>query len=107
MSEGHIWIDPGIGFAKTAEQSAVLLAHIGAFVDTGQRVLVGPSRKSFLARLAPRPDGSLPPPAERVGGTAAAVTLAVLGGAHATRVHDVAAMRQAVRVAEAVRRAGR
>ena len=56
-----------------------------------------------FASLAPDHDGKLPDPAAREGGTAAAVTLAVLGGAHAVRVHDVAAMRQAVALAERAR----
>jgi len=101
----RIWIDPGIGFAKTADQSLALLAHIDALVATGQRVLVGPSRKAFIADAAPALDGSKPPPSDRLGGTAAAVTAAVLGGAHAVRVHDVAIGRQAALVAERVRRA--
>jgi dihydropteroate synthase len=95
-----IWIDPGIGFAKTWRQSLALLARIDALVGTGLRVLVGPSRKAFIAEAAPAPSGDKPGAGDRAGGTAAAVTLAVLGGAHAVRVHDVAAMRQAVRVAE-------
>lgn len=103
VARERVWIDPGIGFAKTAEQSLVLLAATATLVATGQRVLVGPSRKSFIASLAPDHDGNLPGPAAREGGTAAAVTLAVLGGAHAVRVHDVAIMRQAVALAERAR----
>ena len=98
----RVWIDPGLGFAKNAEQSLSLLAGLHALVDTGQRVLVGASRKSFLAAAAER-NGSRPPPAERLGGSLAAVALAVMQGAHAVRVHDVAASLQAVRVAERVR----
>lgn len=101
---GTIWIDPGLGFAKTAEQSAALLRHTDSLVATGLPVLVGPSRKSFLGRLAPLPDGSVPPPLDRLGAGAAAVTIAVLGGARGVRVHDVGVMRQAVRLAEEVRR---
>jgi len=96
----RIWIDPGIGFAKTAAQSLALIAATDAFVATGHRVLVGPSRKSFIASVAPDHGGGAPLVVDREGGTAAAVTLAVLGGAHAVRVHDVAPMRQAVLVAE-------
>lgn len=95
---GRIWLDPGIGFAKTAAQSLALLAAIDRLVDTGHRVLVGPSRKSFITLLSGPAE-----PDERVGGTAAAVTIAVLGGAHAVRVHDVAIMAQAVRIAEHAR----
>lgn len=99
----RIWIDPGIGFAKTAAQSLALIAATDAFVATGHRVLVGPSRKSFIASVAPDHGGGVPLAVAREGGTAAAVTLAVLGGAHAVRVHDVAPMRQAVLVAERAR----
>jgi dihydropteroate synthase len=67
----------------------------------GLPVLVGPSRKSFMrAALGDRP------PLERDWGTAAAVTAAVLAGAHIVRVHAVAEMAQVVRVAEEIRRAG-
>ena len=99
----RIWIDPGIGFAKTAAQSLTLLASTDAFVATGQRVMMGPSRKSFIATIAPDHGGGIPLPVAREGGTAAAVTLAVLGGAHAVRVHDVAPLRQAVLIAERAR----
>lgn len=99
----RIWIDPGIGFAKTPEQSIRLLAHTADLVATGYPVLVGPSRKSFIAQVAPDRTGEKPNPNERLGGTAAAVTAAVLGGARAVRVHDVHAMRQVVLVAESVR----
>jgi dihydropteroate synthase len=98
----RLWLDPGIGFAKTAEQSAALLGAIAVLVDTGLRVLCAPSRKGFIAELAPRATGERPPPQEREPGTLAAVTAAVLQGAAAVRVHDVAAARQAVLVAEAV-----
>jgi dihydropteroate synthase len=103
ISSSRIWIDPGIGFAKTASQSAMLLSAIDRFVATTHRVLVGASRKSFLAELAPDPDGSLPPPSMRLGGSLAAVTAAALAGAHAVRVHDVAASRQAALVSTAIR----
>jgi dihydropteroate synthase len=98
----RIWIDPGIGFAKTAQQSIKLLARTDRFVATGYRVLVGPSRKSFVAEVAPNHDGQKPSTDKREGGTAAAVTAAVLGGASAIRVHDVESMRQVALVAESI-----
>ncbi len=98
-----IWLDPGIGFAKTAQQSATLLGSTGTFAATGHRVLVGPSRKSFIANIAPDADGTPPAPRDRLAGTLAAVTVAVCGGAHAVRVHDVREARQAVAVALATR----
>ncbi len=103
IAPADIWLDPGIGFAKTARQSLSLIAHTSALVGLGHRVLVGPSRKSFIAEIAPDVNGQLPGPDARQGGSAAAITAAVLGGCHAVRVHDVRLMRQAVRVAEALR----
>lgn len=99
----RIWIDPGLGFAKTAQQSLALLARTDVLVATGQRVLVGPSRKSFIAEVARAPDGQAPEARERLGGTAATVAVAALLGAHAVRVHDVAQMRQAALVASSLR----
>jgi dihydropteroate synthase len=97
-----VWLDPGIGFAKTARQSVELLSSLGAFTKTGYRVLVGPSRKSFIAELAPDPSGRQPSSQDRMGGTAAAVIMCVKAGVDAVRVHDVRVMRQAVLVAEAL-----
>jgi dihydropteroate synthase len=105
VARDKLWIDPGIGFAKTAEQSIELLARTSELAATGYPVLVGPSLKSFVAAAAPARDGRAPAPGERQGGTAAAVTAAVLGGASAVRVHDVFEMRQAALVAESIVRA--
>lgn len=97
----RIWIDPGIGFAKTAEHNVELLARIGDLAALGYRVIVGPSRKSFIGRLTGAPVD------DRLGGTAAAVTAAVMGGARAVRVHDVGMMKQAAAIAgEIARRRG-
>lgn len=96
----RIIIDPGVGFAKQALHSYGVLAHLPELASALHRpVLVGPSRKSFLRdALAGRPAP------DRDWGTAAAVTAAVLGGAHIVRVHAVAEMAQVVRVAEEIRR---
>ena len=96
----RIVVDPGLGFAKRAEHSLQAIAALPAIAALGFPVLVGPSRKSFLAS-APGPA----PPAGRVWGTAAAVTAAILFGAHVVRVHDVAEMVQVARVADAIRSA--
>jgi dihydropteroate synthase len=93
-------VDPGLGFAKRAEHSFQVLAHLSRFAALGLPLLVGPSRKSYLSSAI----GSLPA-ADRDWATAAAVTAAVLGGAHIVRVHRVAEMVQVVRVADAVRNA--
>ena len=97
-----IVVDPGIGFAKRSVHSyGVLagLADIGAALD--RPILVGPSRKLFLKSAATGAD-----PRERDWATAAAVTAAVLTGAHIVRVHAVAPMVQVVHAAEEIRRAG-
>lgn len=99
-----IWIDPGLGFAKTALQSATLLAFTDELVATGHRVLVGASRKSFIAELAPLASGATPEPQQRLGGSAAAVVMAVLRGAQGVRVHDLLEMRQAALLASELRR---
>jgi dihydropteroate synthase len=96
----RIIVDPGLGFAKEAPHSYEALARLGAFAELGRPVLVGPSRKSFLVR----PLGGPVPPAARDWATAAAVTAAVLAGAHIVRVHAVREMTQVVRVAEEIRR---
>lgn len=98
-----IWLDPGVGFAKTPQQCALVLRSLSRLVDTGHRVLVGSSRKSFIAALAPNANGAKPATSERLGGTAASVALAVQQGAAAIRVHDVAMMRQAALIAVALR----
>lgn len=103
-SEAIVW-DPGIGFGKSAEGSLELLARgIGPLRrDSGRPVLVGASRKSFLARLT----GGVGPSADRVPESLAAATIAVLEGASVLRVHDVAETVKAVKVAVATRDAQR
>jgi dihydropteroate synthase len=97
----RIIVDPGFGFAKRAEQSFAVLAGLSALAALGLPILAGPSRKSFLrTAIGDRR------PAERVWGTAAAVTAAVLFGAHIVRVHDVAEMVAVVRTADAILAAG-
>jgi dihydropteroate synthase len=98
----RLWLDPGIGFAKTATDSLTLMAALPRFVRSGYRILVGPSRKSFIAAVEAAAQAPQSKPSERVGGTAAAVVHSVMAGAQAVRVHDVAAMRQAVLVTEAL-----
>ena len=94
-------LDPGLGFAKNAQQSIAICARLGELCALGFPVLVGPSRKSFLARVA-SPEGPLAPPNERLGGTVAAVLACVAKGAAIARVHDVAAVAQALAVDEAI-----
>lgn len=95
----RILLDPGIGFSKTAEQNHELIRRLPEFLELGRPLLLGPSRKSFIGKIL----GGDVPAAERDWGTAAAVAACVLAGATVLRVHRVAAMRQAVQVAAALR----
>jgi dihydropteroate synthase len=90
-------VDPGLGFAKDAGHSIEALRRLAELQALDRPMLVGPSRKRFIGHILDLP------PAERLWGTAAAVTAAVLGGAHMVRVHDVHEMSQVVRVADAIR----
>jgi dihydropteroate synthase len=90
-------VDPGIGFGKTVEHNCRLLRRLDLIAALGYPVLVGVSRKGFIGRLLGGGGTET-----RLQGTAAAVALAVAGGARFLRVHDVAAMRDVVAVAEAV-----
>jgi dihydropteroate synthase len=102
VAAAQIIVDPGVGFAKHASHSYGVLARLPELAVALERpVLVGPSRKSFMRQAV----GGRPAP-ERDWGTAAAVTAAVLAGAHIVRVHAVAEMAQVVRVAEQIRRSG-
>jgi dihydropteroate synthase len=96
----RVLIDPGLGFAKEPAHSFEALGRLPEFADLGRPLLVGPSRKGFLNR----PLGRELPAAERDWATAAAVTTAVLSGAHIVRVHAVREMAQVVRVADEIRR---
>jgi dihydropteroate synthase len=91
-------IDPGLGFAKTAQHNWALLHALPEFVNTGVPVLVGASRKRFLGSLLADPDGEPRPPAGRETATAVISALAALHGAWGVRVHDVRATVDALKV---------
>jgi dihydropteroate synthase len=95
VSADAVFLDPGIGFAKNARQSFSILRRLGEYRRSGARIVVGPSRKSFIAAVDPSP------PDGRLGGTVAACLLCFQRGAAVLRVHDVGAIRQAVAVASA------
>lgn len=97
VSRDALILDPGLGFAKRAEHSWRVLAALDAapLAALDRPWLVGPSRKSFLTVAT----GEVPP-GDRDWATAAAVTAAILGGAHIVRVHRVAEMGQVARVAD-------
>jgi dihydropteroate synthase len=97
----EVWIDPGIGFAKTATHNLALLRHLDELVATGWPVLIGTSRKSFLGRLA-TPEPMPPAPVhDRLEGSLASMVWAALHGAAMVRVHDVASTVAAVKIMEA------
>lgn len=89
----EIWIDPGIGFGKTADQNLSLLRHLGDLVATGIPVAVGTSRKGFLGAL-----GGGAGPDDRLEGSVSTAVWAMVHGAAMVRVHDVAATAQARRL---------
>jgi dihydropteroate synthase len=97
-----IAIDPGIGFSKSLEQNVELIAKLDELAQAFAEfpLLVGTSRKSFLGRLL---NGA--PVEERLHGTMATITAAVLRGAHIVRVHDVKAAVETVRVVDAIKKA--
>lgn len=95
-----VWIDPGIGFGKTSRHNLALLANLPKFVDLGQPVLIGVSRKGFLGKLTGSTD-----PLDRLEATLAAQVLAQAAGVRMIRAHDVKAARRAIDVAAAILRA--
>jgi dihydropteroate synthase len=92
----NIVLDPGIGFGKTHEQSMIALAHLNELGAFGLPLLVGASRKLFIASVSPSE------PRERLGGSIAAHVIAARDGAQIIRTHDVAETVQALRVAAAI-----
>ncbi len=97
LDRKRIVVDPGLGFGKRREQNAEILAQLGELARLEYPVLVGPSRKHFLARESAD---------STEFATAAAVTAAILNGAHLVRVHDVKAMKAVAEVADEILRAG-
>jgi len=96
----EVWIDPGIGFGKTAAHNLRLLRGMRSLVATGWPVLVGTSRKSFLGRLTAEPT-AVPPTGDRLEASLATAVWAIDQGAAMVRVHDVKPTVQAVRLMSA------
>jgi dihydropteroate synthase len=96
IAEERVWLDPGIGFGKTAAHNMELLRRLNELRGLGRPLVVGTSRKSFIGKV----DGSAA--GERLGGTIASSVLAAAEGAEVLRVHDVAEVRQALAVAAAI-----
>jgi dihydropteroate synthase len=95
IDKSRMVVDPGIGFGKRKEQNSVIIGKLRQLASLDLPVMVGPSRKSFLAH---------PDPEETKFATAAAITAAVLNGAHIIRVHDVREMRAATDLADEILR---
>lgn len=92
----RILLDPGIGFGKNCQHNVVLLDRLDAFHTLGRPLVIGVSRKAFIGKILGRPVG------ERLMGTAGAVAVAVMKGARMVRVHDVAPIRDVVKMVEAI-----
>jgi len=100
VARSQVILDPGLGFAKDASHTLEMLRRLPELRSLGRPLLVGPSRKSFIGGVLALPAG------ERLFGTAAAVAVCVMGGAHVVRVHDVGPMSQVARVCDAIVAAG-
>ena len=96
IERNKLVIDPGLGFGKRKEQNTAILARLGQLGTLDLPILVGPSRKLFLAHSSPE---------ETEFASAAAVTAAILAGAHMVRVHSIREMRAAADVADEILRA--
>jgi dihydropteroate synthase len=101
VDRARIAIDPGLGFGKRKEQNSEILAHLSAFSALDFPLVVGPSRKSFLPQQE-KSSATAPSLGFLQCATAAAVTAAILGGAHAVRVHDISEMKAAAQVADQI-----
>jgi dihydropteroate synthase len=98
VREERIVLDPGIGFGKTFDHNLVILKNLSRFGTLGRPLLIGPSRKAFLGRILDK-DAPL-----RDTGTMAAVSAALMNGAHMVRVHNVKMAVETVKVIDAIRR---
>lgn len=96
---GKIAVDPGLGFGKTARDNLRLIRELEELKVLGRPILIGPSRKAFVGHVTGAGVG------ERMEGTAAVVTAAILNGSQIVRVHDVAAMKKVSMMADALARA--
>ena len=96
VPEDKIIIDPGIGFGKALSHNLALIRNLDFLNAMGKPICIGTSRKSFIGKILDLPTQ------ERLEGTIASCILSLLNGAHILRVHDVAAVKRAVRVAEAI-----
>lgn len=101
VEEDMIIIDPGIGFGKTFEHNLQILKDLHEFTLLEKPLLIGPSRKAFIGNILGNASTS-----GRLEGTAAAVAISIMNGAHIVRVHDVKEMAKVARVTDAIKRGG-
>ena len=110
IDKEKIIIDPGIGFGKTCGHNLEILKRLSEFKVLGRPILIGPSRKSFIGKILtlkgrpsyPLRKGLNAGPQEIIFGTVSACVLAAKNGARVVRVHDVKAVKQALKVTEAI-----
>ena len=95
----RVWIDPGIGFGKTADHNWEVMRRLHELKELGQPILIGTSRKSFIGKLLDLPV------TDRIEGTAATVAASIIGGADIVRVHDVRFMARVAKVTDRMARA--
>ena len=98
VAEDRLVVDPGLGFAKTADHNWELLQRLPELESLGVPILVGSSRKSFLGTLLAGPDGSPRPVLDREDANVALTTIAAIQGVWGVRVHEVRASLDAIRV---------
>ena len=96
IMKNNIILDPGIGFGKTVIHNFTIIRELNRIAELGFPVLVGPSRKSFIGHTLKLP------PEERIEGTAAAVTAAIMNGSRIVRIHDVKEMLRVVKITEQI-----
>jgi dihydropteroate synthase len=101
VAEDLLVLDPGLGFAKTAEHNWALMAALPLLHDLGHPILLGASRKAFLGRLGQGPSGDPLPAAERDIETTATSVMAAMAGLWCVRVHDVTSTVRALAVVDA------
>ena len=96
IARKRIILDPGIGFGKTPIHNFTILSDLERISVLGFPLLIGPSRKSFIGTTLDLPEN------ERLEGTAASVTAAVLNGAKIVRVHDVKEMKRVITITDSI-----
>jgi len=97
VSDSQIWIDPGLGFAKSARHNLELLQRLDEFSVFERPILVGASRKSFIGKVLGQPN-----PLDRLAGSLSVAAIATFQGAHVVRTHDVAETVASVRMVDAI-----